>query len=230
MGLVRFSNRVRPIFAGAALIGVLGAGAQAAPKAAPGKAPSASARPASPPAAASNTSKTLLDTALVRRLYLDGEFDQAIDKLETSFRYGTGHTHEDSVFAFKHLGVMHAAKYETREKGKRYMHQLLAVEPTARILDMYASDMIYMIFKNIKDEFDAARVKYDRGNDIVAGGAKGDSGAQGSGNPSPPGKKKTGGSGKYLLGAGAVAVAAGAVAWYYFSEEPKTVNRELEVE
>jgi hypothetical protein len=72
-------------------------------------------------------------------------------------RHGDPFSHEDSVFLFKHLGVMHAAKYETREKGKHYMVKLLEVEPTAKILDMYASDMIYMIFKNIKDELDATR-------------------------------------------------------------------------
>ncbi len=62
-------------------------------------------------------------------------------------------SHGDSVFAFKHLGVMYAAQEATREKGKYYMLQLLYVEPTARIMDMYASDMIYMIFRNIQEEF-----------------------------------------------------------------------------
>ncbi len=101
----------------------------------------------------------LLDTSAIHKSYLEGDFDDAIDRIETARRYGGPFSHEDSVFIFKHLGVMYTAKYETREMGKRHLLQLLQVEPTARILDMYASDMIYMIFKNIKDEFDLERSK-----------------------------------------------------------------------
>lgn len=100
-----------------------------------------------------------LDTAEVRKLYMEGEFDQAIGILEVWLREKTNYSHTDSVFVFKHLGVMYSADYESREKGKYYMLQLLNVEPTAKILDMYASDMIYMIFKNIQDEFEANRMK-----------------------------------------------------------------------
>jgi hypothetical protein len=101
-----------------------------------------------------------LDTAHIHRTYLEGDFDLAIELIEDARKYGGPFSHADSVFLFKHLGVMHAAKYETREQGKRYMVKLLEVEPTAKILDMYASDMIYMIFKNIKDEFDATRPQF----------------------------------------------------------------------
>lgn len=100
-----------------------------------------------------------LDSAQVRKFYMDGDFDPAIKMLEDAMKQGRNLNHHDSVFAFKHLGVMYAAKYETRELGKMYMHKLLMVEPTARIMDMYASDMIYMIFKNIQDEFESTRVK-----------------------------------------------------------------------
>jgi hypothetical protein len=101
-----------------------------------------------------------LDTAHIHKTYLDGDFDLAIELIEDAQKHGGPFSHQDSVFIFKHLGVMHAAKYETREKGKHYMVKLLEVEPTAKILDMYASDMIYMIFKNIKDEFDATRPEF----------------------------------------------------------------------
>lgn len=99
--------------------------------------------------------KVELDTAAVRKFYLEGEFDRAIEDIERAMKWDRVFSHEDSVFMFKHLGVMYAAKYETREKGRHYMYQLLTVEPTARILDMYASEMIYMIFKNIQTEFEA---------------------------------------------------------------------------
>jgi hypothetical protein len=42
-------------------------------------------------------------------------------------------------------------------------------EPTAKIMDMYASDMIYMIFKNIQDEFETNRLKLEHAQDLVKG-------------------------------------------------------------
>jgi len=114
----------------------------------------------------------ILDTGTVRRFYLDGDFDEAIEILEDGLKRKPAYSHADSVFIFKHLGVMYAAKYETREKGKLFMHQLLMVEPTARILDMYASDMIYMIFKNIQDEFEANRVRLGRAENNLRGNAQ----------------------------------------------------------
>ncbi len=116
-----------------------------------------------------------MDTAKIRKLYLDGDFEEAIGILETGIREKRPFNHDDSVFFCKHLGVMYAAKYDTREKGKYYMHMLLMVEPTARILDMYASDMIYMIFKNIQDEFDQTRMRLGRAEKNVKGNAQTDS-------------------------------------------------------
>src|SRR6185503_3085647 len=111
------------------------------------------------------------DTNRIHSSYLDGDFDKATQMLEAWLAAKRPMSHSDSVFAFKHLGVMYAARNDTREKGKYYMYQLLTVEPTARILDMYASDMIYMIFKNIQDEVAA--------NDPH--------GPDGPGNSTPPG-------------------------------------------
>jgi hypothetical protein len=245
MGMVWVIRGKRWLMLFAACALVLVAAAQAAPgKPDPQSAPKRTSRSAALPS--STPSKTLLDTAIVRRLYLDGEFDEAIDKVETSLRYGSGHTHVDSVFAFKHLGVMYTARYETREKGKLYMLRLLEVEPTARILDMYASDMIYMIFKNIKDEFDASQGRFDPSNGTASPhqpgpGRKGDPGDKGDksdksdkgrkddmgDNDTQAAKAKSGGSGVgYWLGAAGLAVAAGVATWYAFSDEPKTqVNR-----
>lgn len=99
-----------------------------------------------------------VDSTRIRHLYMDGEFEQAIALLEANLKETRQYSHDDSVFIFKHLGVMYAAQYETREKGKYYMHRLLEVEPTAKIMDMYASDMIYMIFKNVQEEYEQKRM------------------------------------------------------------------------
>lgn len=119
--------------------------------------PGARAGGKAPAGAATNPNPTKVDSVLIKKLYMNGDFDQAISILEQDYKTLKTLRHNDSVFIFKHLGVMYAANYETRERGKMYMHQLLMTEPTAKILDMYASDMIYMIFKNIKDEFDTNR-------------------------------------------------------------------------
>jgi hypothetical protein len=121
--------------------------------------------------AASTPGRNGLDTAAIRKTYMDGDFDQATEDIERALRRGGPFSHQDSVFIYKHLGVMYAAKYETREKGKHYMYMLLTVEPAAKILDMYASDMIYMIFKNIQNEFEASqgRLLVDNGSPRPAG-------------------------------------------------------------
>lgn len=118
---------------------------------------------------ASSGRARLLDTALIHQTYLDGDFDLAIDLIETARKHGGPFSHADSVFIFKHLGVMYAAKYETRELGKQNMMQLLHTEPSARIMDMYASDMIYMIFKNIQDEFEMSRARLARAEGHLRG-------------------------------------------------------------
>jgi hypothetical protein len=114
-------------------------------------------RPSSQPSAKLNPDKVsavlVLDTNAIHALYMDGEFELAIKQLENASSKGLLKSHADSVFAYKHLGVMYAAQYETMEKGKGYMYRLLSIEPTVKILDMYASEMIYMIFRNVQAEY-----------------------------------------------------------------------------
>ena len=162
--------------------------------------------------------KPLVDTATIRKLYLDGDFDEAIEILETGLNEKRPFNHVDSVFIFKHLGVMYAAKYETRERGKYFMHQLLMTEPTAKIMDMYASDMIYMIFKNIQDEFDQTRGKLGRAEDHVKENNKPDADGK-------PAKIESKGHRLVWVGATTAVVAAGVAAYFLIENEPKTVTR-----
>lgn len=114
-----------------------------------GKSAAQKIRQASP--AAPDTA-VVLDTALVQALYQDGEFDQAVGHLEQARQKGLLRTRADSIFAFKYLAVMYAATYATVERGKQLMVMLLRVDPEAGILDLHASDMIYMIFRNVQLE------------------------------------------------------------------------------
>ena len=151
------------------------------------------------------------DTTLVHKVYLDGEFDNAIKMVEAALGSGAVLSHADSVFAFKHLGVMYTAKYATRELGKRYMYQLLYIEPTARILDMYASDMIYMIFKNIQEEIAIAQSQPKLGDPEPP--------PKPGPRPSPHKKNRTW---PYWVG-GTVAVGAGlaVAAFFWMDREPR---------
>jgi hypothetical protein len=175
-----------------------------------------------PPSASSldRSSPPKVDSVRVHKLYLDGDFDEAIPILENNLKETRQYHHDDSVFIFKHLGVMYAAQYETREKGKYYMHRLLMVEPAANILDMYASDMIYMIFKNIQDEFEQNRRKMSGNNTAHPIGTEKD-----------PKVSEGHGNGKAWIWAGTAAAvaAAGVGAYILLSEEPKSSTRVHEV-
>jgi hypothetical protein len=151
----------------------------------------------------------VLDTAAVHALYLDGDFAPAIKRLEEDRQAGRLKSHQDSVFTFKHLGVMYAAEYKTLELGKSYMYQLLSIEPSVKIMDMYASDMIYMIFRNMQEEFELRRA---RPKHVLSDTSRqtDTSLAQPQPHPKPPAKRTW----PYWT-AGAVAVAGAGLASYF---------------
>jgi hypothetical protein len=101
------------------------------------------------------------------------------------------------------------------------MHLLLLVEPTARILDMYASDMIYMIFKNIQDEFDATRTRLGRAEKNWKGNQE-DSMPSAKTPPPRAEPKQSESHALVWVGAGTAVVAAGVAAYFIFSDSPQT--------
>jgi hypothetical protein len=182
---------------------------------------------ASAPAAPAASAAPRLDSAKIHTLYVEGEFDEAIAILEANLRDPRQYDHNDSVFIYKHLGVMYAASESTREKGRYYMHHLLLVEPTAKIMDMYASDMIYMIFKNIQEEYEASHTRPAR-PDTTPAVAHTDTRPR---EPVAVEEKRSGGSGYVWVGAAAVAVAAGAATWFYMNDEkPKVIVQDHQPE
>lgn len=122
----------------------------------------ASAPPAATAPGSAKPSKPVqpaMDSTKVHEQYLEGDFDQAIRSLEGHLKTKRPMSHQESVFVYKHLGVMYAAQQSTRDKGKFYMSELINIEPTAKILDMYASDMIHLIFRNVQEEFEVKRAR-----------------------------------------------------------------------
>jgi hypothetical protein len=215
---------LRSLLAAGALVGLL---FHAAPCA---KRLSASSRPSRENGVVQVDSKTPaahgVDTAKVHRLYIEGDFDEAISLLEANLKDSLPYRHEDSVFIFKHLGVMYAAQYDTRDRGTYFMHRLLQVEPTAKIMDMYASDMIYMIFKNIQEEYEQNRMqmsaRYPERNGRAGTADSAASGTSDTPAGSEPAAKGSHKKAWIWTGAAVAAVAAGVGAYYLIASEPST--------
>jgi hypothetical protein len=165
--------------------------------------------PFSPTIASPVTPHPILDTAAIHALYMEGEFESATEQLERAIGEGLLKSHADSVFAYKHLGVMYAAKYETTERGKNFMYLLLTIEPSVKILDMYASEMIYMIFRNVQAEY---LLRTGRPNDSTAQVAKDSS----KGGPSIKANRSR--AWPYWA-AGALALAGAGTAAYFLSQD-----------
>lgn len=186
------------------------------------------------PASGRPAPESAYDTTRARKLYQDGDFDQAIRIIQIGLTQSKSLSHSDSVFAFKHLGVMYAAAEATRERGKYYMLQLLTIEPTARIMDMYASDMIYMIFRNIQEEFATTQAKLTRAQGHVDGNQTSPrdepvetrTNERSRSAEAKPGTRKLG---PWIMG-GSIALAVGVGVGVYLlnQEEPaKVVNQEV---
>jgi hypothetical protein len=212
---------------------------QAAPRKSSAKPAPVKSAPAKPENAAAPVRDNGLDTVRIHQAYLDGDFDLAIDMVEAGRKHGGPFTHADSVFIYKHLGVMYAARNETRELGKQNMMKLLQTEPTARIMDMYASDMIYMIFKNIQDEFEVYQAKLSRAKGHVQG-SNGNGSASSSTVDVPDATEERGGKppkenkasaekhgSRAWIGwtAAALAAAGGVTLYVLMADEPKTERK-----
>ena len=161
---------------------------------------------AAPLAATSAQAKpSSLDTASIRALYRDGEFEKITESLNKAIKSPATMTLADSAFTFKHLGVIYAAETATREKGKYYLYHMLKADGNADILDMYASESINGIFKNIRAEFMAREAKA-KGHDPE---------------PSPPQKASRGGKKALYWAGGALALAGAGAGIYFLLGEPE---------
>ncbi len=105
------------------------------------------------PASTASHAQVTLDTAAVHDLYNDGDFDKVLSALEPHLQAKTPISREESVFVFKHLGVIFSKDASTREKGKYCFRKLFDLDPKAQILDMYATDDIYAVFRTVHDEW-----------------------------------------------------------------------------
>jgi hypothetical protein len=194
---------------------------------------------AAAPAAAPAPDK--LDQKRIHADYNDGNFEKVIASLEGFMATHKSYSFEDSVFIAKHLAVVYTANPDTREKGKYYMYRLLAMLPSAKLVDMYVSDEIDRIFDKVREEFmtrqksfgvDTAKVSIpaqspSRENRDAAA-ARSAAPAQGPARPRPEAKeggKPSSHKAVYLAAGGTALVALGVAAYFVFSDSPKTTEK-----
>jgi hypothetical protein len=101
-----------------------------------------------------------LDTAAAHATYADGDFDQVVATLEPYLTQKLPMSRAESLFVFKHLGVIFSKDAPSREKGKYCFRKLFDLNPEAQILDMYATDDIYAVFRTVRDEWLLSHPEY----------------------------------------------------------------------
>ncbi len=195
-----------------------------------GAAPQPSSATTSAPMAKTTSSPSVLDTAVIHGAYADGDFEKVTSSLEPILAAKTVLPKADSIFLFRHLGVIYAKDPGTREKGKYCFRKLLDVDPQAQILDLYATDEIYQVFRTVQAEWDlshpnAQNQAASSSNRVSAAPAPVMEPA------APPAAKpaKTQSWKRYAAVGGAVAVTAGLTTWYLLSSQ-KADNKTVTVE
>ncbi len=109
----------------------------------------------------------VLDKATISRAYFEGEFSAILAPLEMyQQHFPVTATKDDSIFVYKYLSVIYAADSSTRKKAESCMVQLIKMKPTIELLDLYISDNIASIFKNVKQSY-LQQQKYVREHDLV---------------------------------------------------------------
>lgn len=107
-----------------------------------------------------------LDKESISKSYFEGDFGRVLPPLEMYRQsFPATATREDSIFVFKYLSVIYAADSSTKAKAESYMVQLVKLMPTIELIDLYISDNIQAIFKNVKENY-LKQQKYVREHDI----------------------------------------------------------------
>jgi hypothetical protein len=183
-----------------------------------------------------------LDQKRIHADYNEGNFEKVIASLEGFMASRKTYPLDDSVFIAKHLAVVYTANPATREKGKYYMYRLLAMLPSAKLVDMYVSDEIDRIFDKVREEFMARQKSFGVDTARVTVPARSPSRdshdaalaqtpppAQASGRSRPAAaedrKPASGHKAVYLAAGGTALVALGIAAYFVFSDSPKTTER-----
>lgn len=95
-----------------------------------------------------------LDKEAISQAYFEGDFDRVRFPLEVyRERVPASATRDDSIFVYKYLSVIYAVDSTTRHKAENYMIQLIRLMPTIELVDLYISDNIHAIIKDVKRKY-----------------------------------------------------------------------------
>ena len=197
----------------------------------------AATAPAVAPAATAGADP--LDQKRIHADYNDGNFERVVASLERFMSTHKSYSLEDSIFIAKHLAVVYSANPETREKGKYYMYRLLAMLPSAKLVDMYVSDEIDRIFDKVREEFmtrqksfgvDTAKVS------LPTTSPARDAREASAATPAAPVPAATqrpkaepananGNKTAFLVAGGTALVALGVAAYFVFNDEPQKTEK-----
>ena len=161
-----------------------------------------------------------LDHKTIHGQYNEGDFEAVTAALEAFMQRNRSYSHEDSVFIAKHLAVVYSAHPATREKGRYYMHRLLELVPSAKLVDMYVSEEIDRIFDKVREEFLARQRSFGVDTARTALPARAPvREAPPPAQPVKPEKPAKGKAGFWIAGGAAVALAGGTVAYFVHQNE-----------
>ncbi len=153
-----------------------------------------------------------LDKEAISHAYFEGEFSRVLPPLEAYRQSFPGNAKkEDSIFVYKYLSVIYAADPKTRQKAESYMVQLIKLMPTIELIDLYISDNIESIFKNVKQSYQQQQ-DYVHGHDEYGRSKK---------DPEPTGKVKAEKSTQWIWWTAAgVGLTTAIVGTYYVLDQP----------
>lgn len=180
-----------------------------------------------------------LDQKRIHAEYNEGSFERVTLALETFMAKNKTYSLDDSIFIAKHLAVVYSANPQTREKGKYYMYRLLALLPSAKLVDMYVSDEIDRIFDKVREEFmtrqkgfgvdstqlaipEKSPAKTQRNAEAAAGNSQAEPSRAGAAKPK---HEKSGVKPAYIIIGGTALVAVGVATWFMFADTPESTEK-----
>lgn len=167
-----------------------------------------------------------LDKEAISKSYFEGDFGRVLPPLETyRLSFPSTATREDSIFVYKYLSVIYAADSSTKAKAESYMVQLVKLMPTIELIDLYISDNIQAIFKNVKENY-LKQQKYVREHDIY--GHPSDPPKPNRESNSSPESAKVGKSSNaiwWTAGGVAAAAIAGGIIYFVLNDEKPSEDR-----
>lgn len=162
-----------------------------------------------------------LDKPAISYSYFEGDFYRILPPLEAWRASRATKNREDSIFVYKYLSVIYAADSSTRNKAESYMVQLLKLMPTIELVDMYISDNIESIFKNVQEKY-LKQQQYVRHHDDLGRSIQDSTNAKENKEPRVAKEKSSHTSAWLWWTVGGVGVAAAVAGGYYafHSESP----------